>query len=165
MASDTELAWTAGMIDADGCITLNKAGQGRRRKPMIAIDNTDHEIIDELSRLYGGSVVKKKKYRDHHRQAWCWRLYGSAQIRTLLVDVYPYMRNAMKRERARILIEEWPALTPRNGIYTVGMLAAKKELEERFMDLGIGRGKRAVAETEGIEPSRPSQTITAFEAG
>ena len=134
------------MLDADGCITMYR--NGTFRKPVIVVDNTDREIIDELVRLHGGSVVRKKKYSAHHRQAWSWRVLGTNNIIAFLEKVYPFMRCAFKRERARMFLEEWREVTPRNGRYTPEQRRGKMAFEKRFMNLGAGRGKRSYTEVK-----------------
>lgn len=152
MPSDLELAWTAGLFDGDGCITLARTGRAFGR-PVIAVDTTDPEIHAELCRLYGGSIVTKRKVREHHRQAWSWRIYGADQILDLLAKILPYMRCAIKLERGRMLLAEYRQLTPRNGFYTPEMRAQKLDFEHRFMAVGAGRGSQCRAEDEGVEPS------------
>ena len=143
MPSELEWACTAGLIDGDGCISMQGGNSIGLRKPIVVVDNTDMEILDELLRLHGGSLVTKKRYAANHRQAFSWRLYGSQHIRVFLALLYPYMRNAMKRERARMLIEEWPNVSIRNGRYTAEKRLVRNEFENRFMLLGEGRGSRA----------------------
>jgi len=145
MASKVDLAWAAGIIDADGCVTLHGSSGTAKgfRRPGIAVDNTDGEILAELVRLFGGSLVKKKRTKEHHRQCWSWRLYGADKIISFLSSLRPYMRNNFKRERARMIVEEYKAVTPRNGSYTDRLRAQKEAFVDRFMNLGAGRGHRA----------------------
>lgn len=146
MSSDLENAWAAGLIDGDGCITFirSKIGFG---KPSLVVDSTDPEILAELLRLYGGSLVTKKVYKAHHRQAHSWRVAGARNIARVLVQVHPYMHCAFKRERARMILEDYPLVTASNGHYTAETRAVKAAWVERFMALGTGRGSRAVDQT------------------
>lgn len=148
MPSETELAWTAGMMDADGCISMSHGG-GKWRHPYVVVDNTDMAIIKELQRLHGGGIVVKKIRNPNARQAWSWRLYGGIKIREFLARIHPYMHSEAKSERARMLIEEYPVLTPRNGYYTPSMKNAKVEFEQRFMSIGSAHGSRRWRELNG----------------
>jgi hypothetical protein len=136
MPSDVERAWVAGLLDGDGCITMNPNGR-LGRKPCIAVDNTDVELLEELVRLYGGRLVAKKRTKEHHRQAWSWRVYGSDRIIEILSDVLPFMRCKMKVERGRMLTTEFKSVTPRNGWYTPEMREKKRDFERRFMAIGL----------------------------
>ncbi|MET8310761.1 hypothetical protein [Micromonospora sp. NPDC005173] len=160
MPSNVERAWVAGIVDGEGCVTLiGSINQSAFRKPLISVDNTDVEILNELGRLYGGRVVAKKKAADHHRQAWTWRVYGADNIIALLREIVPYMRCAAKLERAWLLLDEYKRLTPRNGWYTDEARRAKLDFERRFMAVGAGRGSQCrpilaprLAEESGVEP-------------
>jgi|SRR6516225_554268 hypothetical protein len=139
MPSEVARAWAAGILDADGCITMTPSG-GRFRKPYLVVDSTDLEILEELIAHFGGSIVRKKTRMEGHRQQWSWRMYGAKNILAFLEGVVPYMRCATKVARARILLDEYAAITPRNGWYTAEQTAAKHDMEDRFMAIGHGRG-------------------------
>ena len=112
----------------------------RFRHPYLVVDSTDLEILDELTANFGGSIVRKKTRAEGHRQQWSWRMYGAKNILAFLGTVVPYMRCATKVARARMLLDEYPALTMRNGSYAPEQRAAKLDMEERFMAIGYGRG-------------------------
>lgn len=129
------------MVDGDGCISLQTSGQTNRfRTPILVVDNTDVEILEELQRLYGGSLVMKRRQQENHRQCWSWRVYGATNIAAVLREILPHMRCRAKIDRAKMLTEEWASVTPRNGHYTEGAREAKHAFEERFLAVGVGRG-------------------------
>lgn len=144
MPSETEHAWAAGIIDGDGCLTLKKSAMGKGyAKPLLVVDNTDIEILQELQRLYGGNAfVKKKKSAVHHRQAWSWRVTGADKLITCLECVYPYMHCPSKKERARLVLEEYKLATPRNGYYTPDLRVIRENWEESYRAAGSGRGSQ-----------------------
>ena len=142
MPSKIERAWVAGMIDADGCVTMCKSGPSSYRRPIVVVDNTDHEILDELQRLYGGSLVKKRRDKEHHRQCWSWRLYGANIVLAFLKEIVPFMHCKVKRDRAQLLLKSYKALTPRNGCYTDADRKRKDAFEIKFMGTGAGRGSQ-----------------------
>jgi len=141
MLKDTDAAWLAGYIDGDGTIGLYRKTRTGNRQAALCIDSADLELLNNVIRLVGGSLVKKKKYAAHHRQSWTWRMYGSQNIRGVLAQVLPHLRCAFKKERARMLVEEWTST--RNGVYGRDDAVLKRDFEERFLALGEGRGKRA----------------------
>lgn len=138
-----DAAWLAGYIDGDGCICLSKKGGRERRTPILVIDSADREILEYVQTLVGGTVIAKKRYSGHHRQTWTWRLYGTAKVIDVLRVLRPFLRCAFKAERARMLVDEWAACTPRNGFYTEGRLNQKVLFEQVFMSIGEGRGSRS----------------------
>jgi len=140
MPSEAACAWAAGIMDADGCVTLRPPSTSQFRHPHIVVDSTDPEILEELVLHFGGSIIKKKTRVENHRQQWSWRLYGAKKILVFLGDIVPYMRCGTKVARVRILLDEYPALTSRNGQYTAEQVAAKRDMEDRFLAIGYGRG-------------------------
>jgi len=113
---------------------------GRFRSPYLVVDSTDREILEELVASFGGRIHEKSVRHEHWRRQWSWRMYGTVGILEFLRLVIPYMRCPAKVARARMLIDEYPALTQRNGWYTPEQRAAKLDMEERFMAIGYGRG-------------------------
>lgn len=140
MPSDTACAWAAGILDADGCVTMRPPSGGKFRSPYLVVDSTDLEILEELVALFGGRIHKKSTRHEHWRQQWSWRMYGTVAILEFLGLVVPYMRCPAKVARARMLLDEYPVLTRRNGQYTTEERAAKTDMEDRFMAIGYGRG-------------------------
>src|ERR1039458_5847414 len=56
LPSPEQLAYTAGLIDGEGCITLTRASNGRHTwKPLVTVGMTDKTGIDFLRSLFPGS--------------------------------------------------------------------------------------------------------------
>lgn len=158
MPSELDYAWAAGIIDGDGCITLSPKGT-RFRSPQVVVDSTDREILDALLSMFGGGIVEKRRYVEHHRQAASWRLYGPTSVLGTLRLVTPFMRCQDKLARALLLLAEYENVTRRNGRYTNEQAAAKVDFEERFMALGSGRGSSLRTRPRPIvETPPPSHT-------
>lgn len=102
--TDLELAYLAGMIDADGYITI----QRRRREGKVyfgvkvGIAGTRREPHDLAAELFGGSVNAYSAKKRKHRPQFQWSRFGAdaAEVITL---IRPYLR--IKREQARIALE------------------------------------------------------------
>ncbi len=58
------------------------------------------------------------------------------QALAVLSQVTPYLRT-YKLERARLLLEEYIALTPRNGRYTADQRARRAQFETRFFSISM----------------------------
>ena len=143
--TELEAAWIAGFIDGDGAIMLAKVGK-RFRRPLVAADSADLEILEFLSEKVGGTIIKKTRAKDHHRQAYTWRLAGVGKIIGLLKRIEGHMKCDFKKQRARIIITRWNEVTPRNGFYDDLMMSRKIKFEEDFLALGVGRGRRSYTE-------------------
>lgn len=134
----TDLAWAAGFIDGDGCITLYK--NGAFRKIIVTADSTDKELLDRLQVMFGGNITSKKKYKENHRDAWTWKMNGSEMVIAVLELIEPLMVCEAKKARARMILDEWLPVTPRNGYYTQQTREAKLDFERRFFEIGAERG-------------------------
>lgn len=129
--NNTDLAYTAGILDGEGSITLTKRAK-QNPYPVISVDSTDRELLEWLKTNFGGCIVIKKKTKDHHSQAWTWRLQQRAAL-SLLEKLIPFMKIDRKIYRAHLLVSEYVQCTPRNGKYTPELLLKREELYQRFI--------------------------------
>jgi hypothetical protein len=63
----------------------------------------------------------------------------SRQALRLLAQVYPFLRT-YKSKRARLLLDEYQGVTPRNGRYTVEEREAREQLLARFFAISTRAG-------------------------
>lgn len=132
---DMDLAYVAGLIDGEGSIQLDhRGGPSAHRAPVVSLTNTSRPIIDFLKERFGGTVCEQKRYAEHHRQAWIWRVCHDRAL-SFLAEVAPHLRHEQKVARAGLLLREYKSVTKRNGRYTDQELGAKRLLEEHFLAL------------------------------
>lgn len=132
----TTLAWVAGYMDGDGCISMTRRSGRKYRSLIISFASIDLELLEHLKDLFGGFIISKPTYKNAHTQSYEWRLRGSIQILSFLNRIYPYIRCPRKKVRAQMIIQEWRKVTPRNGRYTPEVRALKRDFEERFLKVG-----------------------------
>ena len=111
--SETDLAYLAGLIDADGTVTF-QVSSGRRKNgdtampvPMVLIVNSDFALIEWLKEVIGYGCAYETKTRptraDQNEVHWSkvhrFQLTGRPAI-ALLRRALPYLR--IKRERAEL---------------------------------------------------------------
>ena len=155
--TDAEAAWVAGFIDGDGTITLSKTSDRRWKRPDIRVDSADIELLEYLKSLVGGSIVRKKKYADHHRQCHTWALRSNSGAIALLRRIRPYLRGNHKRERANMIVDLMPHMTKVGGHYDQGTIEKKIKFEAEFFASGSGRGSRLFKTPAPQEPVRSRQ--------
>ena len=63
----------------------------------------------------------------HHTPSYTYAIYNR-QALTLLEQVYPYLKT-YKSQRAKIILNNYEKLTPRNGKYTEKLKIARKQFE------------------------------------
>lgn len=93
------LAYAAGMLDGEGCISI---GQNKRRHHLyVGIVNTDFRIVEWLTHYFGGGYDVKRwsLISDNRRDCYKWRL-GSNRAAAFLEHLLPY--SVLKREQIEI---------------------------------------------------------------
>lgn len=99
-------AYVAGLVDGEGTAMLNrmgtKPGWNTRYQAMITVVNTSLPVLEWLQAEFGGSLRPRKKQKEHHRQAWAWRL-GDQKLVEFCKGIQPYLR--IKHRQVALLIE------------------------------------------------------------
>lgn len=127
------LAYTAGLIDGEGTITLSRQNKKALwRCPIISCSSTSYELLQFLKDNWGGSISKHKTYQDHHKQSWSWKLCRRRAL-AMLHEISPYMLEPEKVRRSRMLLDEYLEITPRNGKYSEDLKLRKASFELRFL--------------------------------
>ena len=112
MISDTQLAYLAGLLDADGSIDLRFRTDTEATLVLRAqVYNTDEELIDWLCLTFGGKKHKagRSDQGNHWKQEFTWYLNGDRAVE-MLAGILPYMH--IKRARAALAIEAWEKRMP-----------------------------------------------------
>lgn len=107
----TILAYTAGLVDGEGCIKIsinkpNKKNGGKLDKHYLDVNvtNTNKEVIYWLKNEFGGSVYTTygECQGKKHKQIWRWTIVSN-QAKDFLKLIYPYF--IIKKEQAKLGIE------------------------------------------------------------
>lgn len=132
---ETDAAYIAGIVDGEGTISLLRHHAGEFRRPVVSVANTDYALLQYLLDTIGaGRITNKRTAKRHHTPSFTFVVY-SRQALALLEQITPFLRT-YKRARAELLLQSYLALTPRNGKYTLSMLAAREAFEVRFFEVG-----------------------------
>ena len=103
---DTELAYIAGFLDGEGCITLvprKKRGVHNGYFSRVFISNTNESILRWVEFKLGGYVNVRKHTNPHkHKRGYQWYI-SEALCESFLLLVRPYLR--IKGEQADLLLE------------------------------------------------------------
>jgi hypothetical protein len=134
MLSDVEAAYTAGILDGEGSISLTRNRKDRWPSPQVSVASNDRELMVWLSEHFGGSITTKKPRRSTHSISYDWKLTDRQALQFLAL-VRPYLVIGRKIKRADLLLNAYLNSTPRNGRYTAEQLECKKKLIERFSSL------------------------------
>ena len=114
MMSETEqLAYAAGLIDGEGCITIKKQRSSHGGKylgrnytpayrPTLTVEMCDRGGLDALLAWFGGSIIIHKARLSRHRVRYAWYLSCDRAV-DLLRRVSPFL--LVKRRQAEVAIE------------------------------------------------------------
>lgn len=91
------IAYTAGFIDGEGCITIKKIHKDRLKRSkhdcyqlIVCITNTDIRPLKALKERWGGNLRQLKRYEPHHRLRYFWVLPAKQAMR-MLEAIFPYL--------------------------------------------------------------------------
>lgn len=130
----TEKAYLAGIIDGEGTVTLTCSNRGQYAQPQVSIANNNLKLIRWIRQRVGfGSIITKKPKKPNHSIAYAWQVNRAGQCKNILKIVYPFL--ILKRNQAKIVLEQYSTVTPRNGKYSGRMLERKLKLIEKIQKL------------------------------
>jgi hypothetical protein len=126
------VAYVAGLVDADGTVTLARKHHNENRHPAISISNTDRELLESVLQAIGADkITSKRTSNKHHAPSFTYAVYNRQALR-LLERIQPFLRT-YKRKRAELILQDYLLLTPRNGRYTDESLTARKAFEAKVL--------------------------------
>lgn len=97
--SDTDLAWLAGIIDGEGCLTVTKSGD--YLSVLVKITMTHLPTMEEISKMVGNDVQLEPT--GGNRKTAYRVCVGARRAAVIIRAVRPYLRT--KAEHADILLE------------------------------------------------------------
>ena len=106
--TDNELAYIAGFVDGEGCISITKRKDKEYKNGCsfyvnLRIVNTDLEILEWIQDILnvGGCIIKRKRIGNNKQ---CYELkYGCLQACKGVRLLLPYIK--VKKRQAKILLE------------------------------------------------------------
>lgn len=85
----TEIAYTAGFFDGEGCVRIKKANQGGNSYYLIAhITNTNPVILKKVQDLFGGNTRVQEKGRNKPIYNW---YITSSEANDFLKTLQPFL--------------------------------------------------------------------------
>lgn len=133
---ETEKAYIAGIIDGEGSIMLQRFHSNQYPSPCVSFASTSMELLEWVKDIVGaGVIVSKKNYNPElHKDCYSYVLKYNAAI-SLLEEITPYLIIEVKVKRAKLILEKYKDLTPRNGRYTDELLEKKMRFYDEFISI------------------------------
>jgi len=111
----TDLAWAAGVIDGEGCITIQREQRrgSYQYDPALIVEMVHRPTIERLRAIFNAGTVRPAVRR--HRQAWRFVL-RHRRGDTWLLKLLPYL--CAKHAEAMLLVMFWHRpQTERDALY------------------------------------------------
>ena len=163
---DALTAYAAGLIDGEGCITMNKYWD-KRGKPnnhrywvIVIIGMTDEEPLRALWEKWGGSLTRRKRANKKWKLVWVWQISCQKAYR-FLEDILPYLK--AKRPQAMVALQFRDATKNEKVIPTMGctyrLLPDNIEKREMYLQQMRSLNHRGSppATTERVAPTDTSR--------
>jgi hypothetical protein len=134
--TNEEKAYIAGIIDGEGSIMLQKFHSNQLPSPCVSIASTTIELLEWISlKINSGAITKKKNYNsEKHKDSYTLVVRYNNAIE-LLNEVEPYLVIQAKKLRAKLILEKYKSLTPRNGRYSSELIEAKNKFYNEFINI------------------------------
>lgn len=95
----TNLSYLAGIVDGEGCISLEKR-ENNNYRIVISVANTDGRLIDWIFENFGGRI-KIHNRGEIHKKSWKWIITGQKAI-SLIKDIIPFL--IVKKNQAELIL-------------------------------------------------------------
>lgn len=125
-------AWTAGILDGEGCICSYKNGSSWVMRVVVA--NTSAKMINRLHELWGGCVYDKQvpSRKAHWKPIMTWEVWSN-RAKNILEETLPYL--VAKKDQAEIGLKFFETLSTRGIKLTPEMRDRRERLAKQLKDL------------------------------
>lgn len=97
-------AYTAGLIDGEGYISLLKAyNTDHQYTPVVKVSSTDPYMTVFLHANFGGHLDKIRTHRPPQKPSRMWTLRNGRNVSKFLEKIYPYL--LVKKAQAGLVME------------------------------------------------------------
>lgn len=133
--TETEKAYIAGIIDAEGNITLQRFHSNEYPSPCISIASTTIELLIWIKNIVGHGVINNKKDLniENHTDYYSYKIKYDNAI-NLLEQIYPYLIIENKKQRAALILNKYKNLNPK-GHYSPEILKSRFEFYDEFINI------------------------------
>lgn len=103
MKRELELAWLAGLIDGEGCISLTPSIR-------IVLVERDKFVLEKVIEITGAGNLNFRplnKKNPNWNNQYCWNLYKKKDVVRVAREVLPYL--VLKKREMEIMLEAFEA--------------------------------------------------------
>lgn len=99
MLSEVELAYIAGIVDGEGCISMYR--QNTTYFPRLNVVNTNRDLAEYLKKRLGGVIMERKRVKLCWKDSYEWQVQHQKAIDTVRM-LLPYL--LLKKEQALVFV-------------------------------------------------------------
>lgn len=134
-------AYTAGLIDGEGYISLLPVQKSKGYCAVVKVTSTDKFMAKFLHENFGGHIAKPRNHPYPMKPSINWTLRNRNNVNTFLRKIYPYL--LVKKAQADVVIEYTDTFSP-NSLRNEDIWKQKDEFYRRIRALN----KRGIAPAE-----------------
>jgi len=132
-----DAGYLAGLIDGEGTITLSRRNLNKHRALVVTVSNTEMSILKHVLKITGvGKITNKRITKANHTPSFTYQV-ANRQALDILKQTVDHLRS-YKADRARLAIQDYTRLTPRNGRYSPAQLQEQTQFDEKFLAIRTG---------------------------
>ena len=132
-----DAGYLAGLIDGEGTVTLSRRNLNKHRALVITISSTEMSILKYVQKITGvGKITNKRITKANHTPSFTYQV-ANRQALDILKQTADFFRS-YKRDRARLAVQDYIRLTPRNGRYSPAQLQERTKFIEKFLAIKAG---------------------------
>jgi hypothetical protein len=121
VATETEIAWAAGLFEGEGCVTwaVRPGLPSRLPSPHLIVVSTDHDVLVKFCQVVDcGTVARRRQWKAkaHWKKTWQWECRRWEDVLPLLGALLPYL-GERRSDRAMTIIETCHQARERSCLY------------------------------------------------
>ncbi len=101
MVTTAQIAWAAGIVEGEGCITLNGGSKAKNRpalSPMLSVGMTDEDVVTKFRDIFAPKLNIYRTVQEGHKPYFTVKLVGKRAV-GLMLTLFSHLGS---RRRARI---------------------------------------------------------------
>lgn len=100
-----EIAYLAGVMDADGCLTISSKVTSKGKTHLYAtllVEQTKPESVQAFAETFGGKVCFVRKKNPRHKDVYRWQIWKTSQVLDAVERMLPHLR--IKSAQAQLIL-------------------------------------------------------------
>lgn len=101
------LAWCAGLIEGEGCVTRNITTKRSENYNywQLKVTSTDLDVLTKLQDILGVGRIYKQKVAINRKEAWQYKVYRQKDLYAVLAAIFCFMLSRRKERITLALME------------------------------------------------------------